>query len=139
MYDDIDYGSPVDFDDLELPDPECEEEDVSEDPTVFASTDELLAAVTAKINTLYSVGELDLGPHAEDAAGVENAAGAEPTLATPPMPTGDAPTGDTVSAAAKAGVAAAPATGSTLVGVLLMSLLVLGLFAATIFLATVVS
>ena len=78
MYDDIDYGGPVDFDDFELPDPEGEDdEDVSEDPTVVAGTAELLAAVAARVHTQYSVGEVELE---------EDVEGSEPTLAHQPLP-----------------------------------------------------
>lgn len=61
MYDDLDLGNPLDFDDLELPPPEGEDdEDVSEDPTEIAGTDELLAAVTARVQASASIGEVEL-------------------------------------------------------------------------------
>lgn len=68
-------GGLIDYDDLDLPDPEGDE-DVSEEPTVAAPTDELLAAVTARYETSQSMGEVELELDVE---------GPEPTLATPPV------------------------------------------------------
>lgn len=76
MYDNH-SGGVIDFDDLDLPDPEGESgEDVSEEPTVAAPTDALLAAVTARYETMNSIGELELELEPDNA---------EPTLATPPL------------------------------------------------------
>lgn len=76
MFDNHNSGV-IDFDDLDLPDPEGEgDEDVSEEPTVAAPTDALIAAVTARYETMSSVGELELELDSDNP---------EPTLATPPV------------------------------------------------------
>ncbi|MCB9778732.1 MAG: hypothetical protein H6742_09235 [Alphaproteobacteria bacterium] len=93
MYDDLDLGGPLDYDDFELPLPEGEGEDVSEDPTEIAGTEELLAAVTARVEANASIGEIELDP--------------EPTLAHQPPPV--VPTAAPVQAAAAAAPSVAPA------------------------------
>lgn len=125
MYDDIDYGGPVDFDDFELPDPEGdEEEDVSEEPTVVAATAELLAAVTARVHTQHSVGEVELEVELE---------GTEPTLAHQPVPPA------TPLAAPAAGPAPAAEPQASLGSVLFICLLALLLIAGAVLMVTVAS
>lgn len=75
MFDNQNSGV-IDFDDLDLPDPEGGDEDPSDDPTVAAPTEALLAAVTARYETMNSVGELELELESDNP---------EPTLATPPV------------------------------------------------------
>lgn len=141
MYDDIDLGQPVDYDDLDLPSPEGEGEDVSEEPTVAAGTEELLAAVTAKVHTQHTLGEVELEAEHEHS---------EPTLAhqlpppvvpappaASPAPPALAPTPAPAAAAAPSAPATAPS--SSLGSVLLVSLLLLGLIAGAVVLAGVAS
>lgn len=132
MYDDLDQGSPVDYDDLDLPVPECEEEDASEEPTVAAATAELLAAVTARVHTQHSVGEVELLAEHEPS---------EPTLATQPVggPLLASPASQGVHPTQAAPVAPpAPQAGvSSLTGVILASLLMLALIGGAVLLAMV--
>ncbi len=76
MFDDFQAAPLTDLDDLDLPDPESEE-DASEDPTAFASTADILAAVAARVAATQSIGELELDEESSEAA--------EPTLAHQPV------------------------------------------------------
>ena len=118
MQDDIDLGPPIDFDDLDLPDPESQEAD-DDDPTAFASTAEILAAVTARVEANQSIGEVDL----------DTEEGAEPTLAHQgqPVPAASAP------AASPAAVPAAREGGGAALAFAVLA--VLGALAATAWLA----
>lgn len=134
-------GGLIDYDDLDLPDPESAE-DVSEEPTVAAPTDELLAAVTARYETSQSMGEVELELDVE---------GPEPTLATPPVvppPPGLRATPAAVPLSPPAAVplppraavpAAAPqpsaAPGLPVVGLLFACAVVLGLILGAVWMA----
>lgn len=135
MYDDIDLGQPVDYDDLDLPSPEGEGEDVSEEPTVAAGTEELLAAVTAKVHTQHTLGEVELEAEHEHS---------EPTLASLPLPPVVPSPAVTSPAHALPSPSPAPqapaaAPGGSVGPVLLVSLLLLALLAGAVVLAGMAS